>query len=131
MSLNESHPAPAYQVGRLFAVLDVIAEDVSDRRVNRRDKYFTAASATPALILPRLLRLSMHDLKKFETDKKHYRVAREKSIQSIMDRIDAFPTQLTLEQQGLFCLGYYQQRQSIFSGGRTAEAAAEVSRTTA
>lgn len=115
MSLNESHPDPAYHLGRLFALLDTVAEDASDRKVSRRDKYFSAASANPVTVFPRLLRLSMHDLKKFPPENAGFRIGRERQIQAICDRIDAFPSTLTLDEQGLFCLGYYQQRQDIFT----------------
>lgn len=128
MSLSEDHPEPAYHLGRLFAVLDKIAEDASDRRVNRRDKYFASASANPATIFPRLLRLSTFDLKKIGAEKPHYRVAHERRMQAICDRIETFPPLLDLRRQGLFCLGFYQQRQDLFtSKEEPSEPAAAVS----
>lgn len=114
MSLNENGTRP-YQLGRLFALLDTIAEDASGKGVNRRDKYFAAASANPVTVFPRLLRLSTFDLKKIGAENPGYRITREQSVQSVCDRIDTFPSNLTLEEQGHFCLGYYQQRQSIFT----------------
>lgn len=123
MSLDEDHPSRAYHLGRLFAVLDTVAEDASDRRVNRRDKYFAAASANPVTVFPRLLRLSTFDLQKFPAEHAGYRLGRERLIQAICYKIDTFPATLTLEEQGLFCLGYYKQRQDLFTPKSSPEAA--------
>ena len=43
------------------------------------------------------------------------RVVAEKRIAGIMEDINEFPTHLNLEEQGLFAIGYYHQRQALFT----------------
>ncbi len=113
MSLDPDRPEPAYHMGRLFAALEKAQEDalpgIND---TIKDRYFGAASATPASVFPRLIRLSQHHLGKLE---KPSRIYHEKRIQEICQRIDSFRPHLNLQDQGLFAIGYYHQRQDIFS----------------
>ncbi|RMH30256.1 MAG: type I-C CRISPR-associated protein Cas8c/Csd1, partial [Planctomycetota bacterium] len=115
VSLNKDHPSPAYQLGRLFAALEKTQEDAADGKLNRtvRDSYFGTATAAPASVFPRLLRLHQHHLSKLEHE--GFRINREKEIQDIVSRIDRFPAFLALEDQGLFQIGYYHQRQAFFT----------------
>ena len=39
----------------------------------------------------------------------------ERMVQEIFDRITRFPTNLPLEKQGVFYIGYYHQRQDFFT----------------
>jgi CRISPR-associated protein Csd1 len=108
--LNESHPSPAYHCGRIMAVLGeiqrVALRDVGASVVQR---YYGAASATPALVLGRLVRLAQFHLDKVESRKR--RDALEQSLAGIWASIhDHVPATLTLEEQSLFALGYYQQK---------------------
>ena len=77
-----------------------------------KDRYFGAASATPASVFPRLIRLSQHHLGKLEGGKK---VVADKRMQEIMGRLESFPSHLGLADQGLFAIGYYHQRQDFFT----------------
>lgn len=113
MSLESERPEPAYQLGRLFAVLEKIQEEaLPSINDTIKDRYFGAASATPASIFPRLIRLDQHHLGKLEKGK---RVFREKQIQEICGRLGDFPAHLSLRDQGLFAIGYYHQRQDFFT----------------
>lgn len=106
--LNENHPDPAYQCGRLMAVLArVQTAALGDVGAGVVQRYYAAASSTPALILGRLVRTSQFHLNKLEGGLAHYF---EGKMADIWSRIkDKLPTTLTLEQQSLFALGYYQQ----------------------
>lgn len=126
MSLNEEHPETAYQLGRLFAVLEKTQDEAYGGRLNTtiRDRYFGAASATPATVFPRLLRLHAHHLDKIEHAGR--RVNLERLVGGICDRVDAiaaFPSHLPIEGQGLFFLGYYQQRQDLFTSKKSSDTA--------
>ena len=116
MSLNRDHPKPAYQLGRLFAVLERNQESaLPGINATVKDRFFGAASATPGAVFPRLLRLEQHHIAKLEGGLK---VHAEKQVQEIMgriDSIDSFPGHLDLVAQGLFALGYYHQRQDFFT----------------
>lgn len=113
MALDPDRPEPAYQLGRLFAELEKTQEDalpgIND---TIKDRYFGAASATPGSVFPRIIRMSQHHLGKLEHGAK---IHRERQIQEICGRFDNFPSHLNLNEQGLFALGYYHQRQAIFT----------------
>ncbi len=114
VSLNPDRPEPAYQLGRLFAVLEKSQQDALGKSLNAtiKDRYFGAASSTPASVFPRLIRLNQHHMRKLEGG---IRVISEKRMQAIVDRIDCFPAHLNMTDQGLFALGYYHQRQDLFT----------------
>jgi CRISPR-associated protein Csd1 len=110
MSLDTENANPAYLLGRLFAILEKTQRDALGK-LNRtiRDGYISSASATPRAVFPRLLRLAQHHISKAE-----YGEPDNKRITEVMDRIEEFPTQLPLEEQGLFFIGYYHQRNAFF-----------------
>jgi CRISPR-associated protein Csd1 len=114
MSLNKDRPESAYHLGRLFAVLEKTQEDAFKGQLNAtiKDRFFSSASATPAAVFPRLIRMNQHHVNKL--DRKEWQVAAEKRMQEIMERIDSFPRFLTMPEQGLFAIGYYHQRQDFF-----------------
>jgi CRISPR-associated protein Csd1 len=115
VALNKDHPDEAYQMGRLFAALEKTQEDATDGKLNTtiKDRYFGAASATPASVFPRLMRLHQHHMNKLEDQ--GLRIHREKLIGEICGRLTHFPAHLPLEKQGLFYIGYYHQRQDFFT----------------
>ena len=106
--LNDGHPHPAYQCGRLMAVLAAVqTRALGDVGAGVVQRYYAAASATPALVLGRVTRLSQFHLNKLERGLAHWF---DSKIASIWARIkDRVPQTLTLEEQSLFALGYYQQ----------------------
>lgn len=111
--LDIQRPECAYQLGRLFASLERAQEDaLPGLNATVKDRYFGAASSTPASVFPRLIRMNQHHIGKLEGGKK---VVAEKRIQEILGRINAFPPHLGLIDQGLFAIGYYHQRQDFFT----------------
>ncbi|MEP3478562.1 MAG: type I-C CRISPR-associated protein Cas8c/Csd1 [Fuerstiella sp.] len=113
MGLDPDRSEPAYQLGRLFAELEKTQEDalpgIND---TIKDRYFSAASATPGSVFPIILRTSQHHLKKLSVGTK---IFHERAIQEICGRFNNFPSHLNLNGQGLFALGYYHQRQALFT----------------
>jgi len=107
--LNEEHPNSAYHCGRLMAVYaDLQHAALGDVGAGVVQRYYAAASATPSLILGRLSRGSQFHLNKLEGGLAHWY---EQRLASIWGRIkDEPPKVLTLEEQSLFALGYYQQK---------------------
>lgn len=123
VSLNPDGPE-CYQIGRLFAVLERIQTDALGRELNRtiRDGHMSAASATPGTVFPRLLRLTQHHYAKLPTTRAEAAERRvwmkqtaESRVGEICDRIAKFPPHLPLDEQGLFFIGYYHQRQAFFT----------------
>ena len=115
MALNEQSTIPAYLLGRLFAVLEKAQQEaIGDVNASIKDRYFTSACAAPASVFPYLLRLSQHHLSKAE-----YGYANDRRIQDILNLLDVeknpIPPRLTLDEQGIFVLGYYHQRAAFFA----------------
>lgn len=126
MSLNLDNKAPAYLLGRLFATLEMTQND-SSGGVNASvgDKFYSSASATPRIVFPTLLDLFRKWIKKLSADKPGLAVVRDKLVGEILDDIDStkgFPSQLSLEDRGLFALGYYQQMRAFFTKKAPADA---------
>ena len=116
---------PAYHLGRLFAALEA-AQRLALGRINAtiRDRYFGAASATPAGVFPLLLRGAQSHVGKLRKERKDGWIERE--IAEIVERLPpALPRTLKLEQQGRFAIGYYHQRQAQFAGRPEVKAAIE------
>jgi len=113
--LDKNQHDPAYLLGRLFSALEKTQEEAQPAiNATIRDRFYSAASATPASVFPRLLRTYQHHLAKLYGGAK---VNREKLIQEILSDIESsgFPAQLNLKSQGLFAIGYYHQRKDFFT----------------
>jgi CRISPR-associated protein Csd1 len=106
--LNPDHPSPAYHSGRLMAVYAALQRSaLGDVGAGVVQRYYAAASATPALILGRLARLSQAHLGKLTGGLTWWY---ETLLADVWGRLaDAVPRTLDLEEQSLFALGYYQQ----------------------
>lgn len=121
VSLQRESSNPAYHLGRLFAAYET-AQRMALGKVNAtiRDRYFGAASATPASVFPILMRGVQNHLGKLRKSGKGAWLERE--IEEITNRLDDhLPRSLPLEAQGRFVLGYYHQRKGQFAS-REAEA---------
>lgn len=119
MALDKENGEIGYRLGRLFAIVERIQEEaVSGSNATVRDRFFSSASATPARTFPVILRNAQNGLAKIRKEKPGYAVNLDKSIQEILGEVDShsgFPAALNLEKQGMFIIGYYQQRQDFFT----------------
>lgn len=112
MSLDINNPSIGYRLGRLFAVLEKIQNTaLPDINASICDRYYGAASSTPATVFPQLMKLKNHHIAKLSPQ---YRVFNEKLIGEIMSEISLFPRILDIDQQGLFAIGYYHQKQDFY-----------------
>ena len=115
MALDLENKNQGYLCGRLFAVLEKIQEDAQPGiNTTIKDRYYGAASSTPVTVFSRLLNLSNHHLSKLGGGSKTYY---EKLIQEIMHGINSngLPNHLSLDNQSRFAIGYYHQRQDLFT----------------
>ncbi len=113
MALDESRTDKSYLLGRLFAALEKCQEDaLPGINATIKDRFFGAASSTPASVFPRLIRLNQHHMNKLDGG---FRVNHNKRIQQIFSMLEIFPSHLNLQEQGLFAIGYYHQRQDLFT----------------
>ena len=112
VKLNEDSIYPAYVLGRLFSVLEGL-QQAANGASTIRDRYFNSACATPATVFPILIRLAQAHLKKLSTGGRiHY----EQQLTALMGKLDsAYPQRLSLNDQGIFQLGYYHQTQKRFT----------------
>ena len=118
VGLNEACNNTAYILGREFAVLEAIQEDANPGiNATIKDRYFNSACATPAAVFPILLKLKNSHIRKIENKEIYY----EKMLTELQGKIEiregqtnAYPRRLSLEEQGMFILGYYHQVQKRF-----------------
>lgn len=112
--LDKENKNLGYVCGRLFAVLEY-----TQKRANNitsiKERYMNAASATPAAVFPTLLNLSIHHVEKLENE--GMKIYIENMKREIIDMLpsDGFPSHLSLQDQGCFFIGYYQQMQDIYT----------------
>ena len=111
-ALNEDHPEPAYHCGRMLAVLDKIQRRAISPNATLVDRFYGSASTTPAVVFGTLLRKAQPHVAKLRTAKGDPWLDRR--LGEIAARIPSFPTTLTPEQQGLFALGFYQEKYKPF-----------------
>ncbi|MGL4944429.1 MAG: type I-C CRISPR-associated protein Cas8c/Csd1 [Thermoguttaceae bacterium] len=104
-----------YLLGRLFATLEKIQTDASPGlNATIRDRFYGAASGTPAVVFPNLMRLKNHHLSKL--DNTRLRIWFEQLLGEIIGGIPGeFPKFLSLDDQGRFAIGYYHQMQSFYT----------------
>jgi len=113
MSLDTNNTDVAYRIGRLFATLEKIQEEANPGiNTTIRDRYYGAASSSPITVFPRLLSLKNSLLKKLSEGRK---INFEKLIGEILSDVKSFPTNLSLNEQAGFAIGYYHQRQDFFT----------------
>ena len=110
VALDEENSSTAYQLGRLFAVLEG-AQRAALGRVNAPigDRYYAAASSTPARVFAPLLRgLKVHVS---DARKRGRGGWIEPRVAEIMARLPPdLPRTLKLEDQGRFAVGYYHEK---------------------
>jgi len=112
--LDTTNTDAAYCCGRAFALLEKTQTDSADGELNTtiKDRYFSSASTTPAIVFPRLFRLNQHHLAKLEHGPRIYL---EKLLGEVLSKLKVFPRLLSLEEQGKFVLGYFHQRQDLYT----------------
>jgi CRISPR-associated protein Csd1 len=127
LSLDTTRTEPSYLLGRLFAALEKTQEDaLPGINATIRDRFYSAASATPGAVFPRLFRTYTHHLNKAAAEYgQGYKVNREALVGEIKSKLINYPMHLNLQQQGLFAIGYYHQRQDFFTKKDKAETTTE------
>jgi CRISPR-associated protein Csd1 len=120
--MDPTNTQPGYLLGRLMAVIERLQQlALGDVNAGVVDRYFGAASATPRAVFVRLLKNARHHARKAKDDPQKGGSARwlERQIDAIAAPFDpkqnGFPAWLDLEQQGLFVLGYHQQRHALWT----------------
>lgn len=120
MSLDPTETNAGYLLGRLFYFLER-AQQRALGSVNAgiKDKYYGAASATPLLVFPLIVRnFENHIAKLRKGDERDKGAARaiEREVAQLIDKLPThYPSHLPIEDQGCFSIGYYHQQQAQFN----------------
>jgi CRISPR-associated protein Csd1 len=111
VQLDKENHQPAYLCGRLLAVLERIQQiAIPSAGSTITDRFYGTFSSAPASVVGVLLRKSQAHLAKLRKEKPGTERALQAKLEEIQAGVQSFPRTLTLEQQGLFGLGYYHQR---------------------
>ena len=116
MELNEKSTNIPYTLGRMFSVYEQI-QQAANPGINAtvKDKYFNAASATPAIIFPLLGNLAQKHLRVIRRDNVRRGAYLERKLGELSVLVgETYPDHLTLPQQGSFQLGYYFENQAHY-----------------
>ena len=121
VALDTANNNPGYRLGRLFAVLEKIQEEANPGlNATIRDRFYGAASSSPVTVFPQLLKLKNHHLAKLENVGR--KINFERMLTEIFDGIGSeMPSHLAMEDQSRFAIGYYHQRQALFSSSSNNE----------
>lgn len=127
----------AYNLGRLFCILSALQDQAHEYELEGAgivERYYGTASSAPAGVFAVLWRLHNHHLRKLEQQGE----SGMKGAFAIRGRLadvvakfppggpnqpPRFPPQLSLEEQGRFALGFYQQMAANRQAVRDAQAA--------
>ena len=109
--LDLEDKSPAYLCGRLLAALEALQyAALGKTNTTVTSRFYGTASSAPASVFGRLMRGAQAHLSKLRTTKPGTYAALQQKLEEIQSALVAYPLVLTLEEQGLFALGYYHQR---------------------
>ena len=119
VALDSTNENPGYRLGRLFAVLEKIQEEANPGiNATIRDRFYGAASSTPVTVFPQLLKLKNHHLAKLNNTGR--KINFEILLADIINGLaPGMPPHLAMEDQARFGIGYYHQRQALFTKSDT------------
>jgi len=116
MALDKNHPDPLYHIGRLLGVFEVVMRRARQEAVNAINPHtFGAVCRNPALYLPKIRHEVDRHLKASWARTGNGGAWRDlpdyvaQVIAEIDASIDAYPSQLSVEQQGVLQIGYFHQ----------------------
>ena len=116
-------PEPAYNLGRLLALFESLQDryhDFEKKGAGVIERYYGTASSAPAAVFPLLCRLARNHLSKVRKDDESAANRIDNEIGEILKKFQPDPAKpgsaprfkrmLSLPEQGIFALGFYQQR---------------------
>jgi CRISPR-associated protein Csd1 len=116
VKLQDSSDYPPYILGRLFAVLERIQQRANPNiNTTIKERYLDSATTVPFAVFPTILKLAEKHLKVIKRNNPEEGLYLEKQLVQLNGRIhESYPKHLNLEEQGVFILGYYHQKQSFY-----------------
>jgi len=127
-TMNPNCVDKGYLLGQLMSVLEKLqTEALGSVNASIVDRYFAGASASPKSVFGSLLRNARHHARKAKDKEDKWWIAQR--LEDLIDQLcsqfeiclqdtenpmavfeNGFPAYLSLEQQGMFVLGYHQMR---------------------
>ena len=120
--LDEENSQSGYVLGRLFAVFERLQIEAHRSNLSSTitSRYYGGASVRPQSVFNALFKLHIHHIRKLRNPGRV--VNFRKMIGELMQKIEEIPAFLSIEQQSLFAVGYYHQRQSFYTSNNEADA---------
>jgi CRISPR-associated protein Csd1 len=122
----EGQEKAAYHCGRLLAELEAVQRSaLGNINASLVDRYYGAASSTPAKAFSPLLRGVQSHLGKLRKNAPGINKLREEQLEEIMSHFNdgKLPNTLNVGSQAIFALGYYHQRAANRAAMNAAKAA--------
>ena len=116
VTLKEESTYLPYVLGRMFSTLEAIQQQANPGiNATIKDKYFDSACSSPGLVFPLLIKLAQKHLRKIKGDNVAFYVYLEKQLSAHLNKIhNDYPDHLSLQDQGIFQLGYYHETQKRY-----------------
>lgn len=126
-NLNPENRHPGYVSGRLFAVLeDIQRTALVDINTTIADKFFGAAMTRPLPVLTMLRKNATGHLRRLRRTNRGAAFALDQRLEEVLANFSpdegGIPPVLDLPGQGMFVLGYHQQRAADRAAARAAAA---------
>lgn len=105
---NPEYHSNAYYCGAMMAIFENIQQAaMPDVKATIMQRFYASAIQTPALVIGRLSKMSVHHLKMMENQGLADKFKKE--MEEISTHMEGkLPAVLSLEEQSEFALGYYQ-----------------------
>ena len=120
--LNPDAPYPAYQCGRMFAILEQIQRAaLGEINTTIADKFLPAATTTPRAILVMLNKNASGHLRRLRRTRTGAYRALNSSLDEVLGHLGAdtnIPAVLDTAGQAQFILGYHHQRAADTAAAR-------------
>ncbi len=111
VKLNEETTYQPYVLGELFALCEQIQAKASNV-TTIKDRFYTSACTTPAVVFPRIIDLAEKHLKKLDGG---LRVVCAKELNALIGKLsESYPAHQSLQDQGIFQIGYYHRKEKFF-----------------
>ena len=113
--MDPTNTNPGYLLGRLMAVIERIQEEALGQ-VNATvvDRFFSGACASPRSAFVRLDKTALHHIRKLRDPSPGKAAFYKRLLDDLHTSFEpadgGYPAYLSIEDQGLFVLGYHQMR---------------------
>ena len=113
MSLDKENNNIGYLLGRYFATVEKIQKDASPG-LNKtiKDRLIDTFSTKPNAVFQKIEKTKRVNLKKIKSEGK--RIYYDKMINEIFEKINSVPCKLSLDDKGMYMVGYYHQNNDFY-----------------